>query len=311
MKQIESKIVYRIVIFCLGVIILMFSSCQTDEEYVEWNDRMTPVRPAFVYMADNTARYAVEYAGIQLADSLPYWSSRTSSLTFTADRSYLRPSQLNSLLRVYRLEKGERILELEEELSISPLVVPKADTYAAIGLIQLSAGAPVQVLTMNDNPADSTVASILFFYADGQQALGADSVRISIMAVDQYSLLIKGNRLDNVPDSMKTVVEEFTLAPGKLSDNIRLNVDYYTGINKGLPARFFYRISDASNGTVIQDYKAGNSASSTAEIKLSTVKRNNIPYPVYKSSLMQWEYQSEEIPFASPAVLIDGDKWIE
>ncbi len=132
------------------------------------------------------------------------------------------------------------------------------------------------------------------------------------MAVDQYSLLIKGNRLDNVPDSMKTVVKEFTLTPGKLSDGIPLNVDYYAGINRGLPARFFYRISDASNGTVIQDYKAGNSASSTAEIKLSTVKRNNIPYPVYKSSLMQWEYQPEEmIPFASPAVLINGNKWIE
>jgi hypothetical protein len=287
----------------------MFSSCQTDEEYVEWNEHITPVCPAFVYMADNTARYAVEYAGIQLADSLPYWSPRTSRLTFTADRSYLRPSQLNSRLRVYRLEEEGRVLELEEELSVSPIVVPRSDTYTTIGLIQLSAG--VQVLEMNSSGADSTVTSLLFFYADDRQAPGADSIRITVLAVDQYTLLIKGNRLDNVPDTMKTVTEEFTLAPGKLSDDIQLNADYYSGINRGLPARFFYRISDASNGTVIQDYKVGSSASSTAEIKLSAVKRDNIPYPVYKSSLMQWKYQSEEIPFASPEVLINGDKWVE
>jgi hypothetical protein len=294
--------------------LLLFSSCSTDGEYAYWEERTVPVMAFFQYMADNSVRYEVEYNNTVLADSLPYYSTVSGiGMVYSSVSNYLRESWLNDTLRVYRLQNGGRSLELEQQLTLSPVVIRGSgqNTYSAINLLQFSADAPVQVFQTPETPADSSIIALQFFYANNAQP---EQVKMTILAVDQYALLVKSNKLANVADSMKTVVAEFDLAKAVLSGAIELNLNLYgrlgangKPISNGMAARFFYKVTDAG-GTLIQNYDATN-----AEIKVtSTTKIKNgvsIPRPTYKSGVMQWGYKSATVPFATPTAIINGDKW--
>jgi hypothetical protein len=123
------------------------------------------------------------------------------------------------------------------------VVNPSSSDAATISLLQLSADSPVQVVA-GTVPADSTAIALQFFYADERQGPEADRVKITILAADQYALLMTNPRysLDKLDESLKTVVGELELSRGELSGPVELDVNLYEDVNKGLPARFFYKI---------------------------------------------------------------------
>jgi hypothetical protein len=290
------------------LLIILLASCQTDGEYAEWATRTTPVRAEFKYLAEAEARFAVEYDGKVVADTLPY--SKPGRIANVSDVIYLNENRMNGLLRVYRLGNGERILETEEEIVISPVIVGPGGSnnnpYSAINLVQLAAGSPVQVMHSPETPADSSAIALQFFYGDGRQP---EKVRISLLAVDQYSLITKQYKLANVPDTMKVETGEIALRRGELSETVTLDLNLFgEDLNKGLAAKFYYRVSDP-DGHLLQDYKPASSAANAAEIKPESVTKNKIPRPVYQSAVMQWGYKSAAEPFASPTVLLNGEKW--
>lgn len=282
------------------------TSCQTDGEYAEWTGRVTPLRAEFKYLADPEARFAVEYEGMELADMLPYDNRGLQYVSRTS--VYVKESQMSGMLRVYRLGDGERTLDMEESVNISPAVVGSsqfgANVYSTVNLVQLTAGSPVQVMHSPETPADSSAIALQIFYGDARQP---DEVKISLLAVDQYSLMTKSYKLDNVPDTMKAAVGEIALHRGELSETVILNLNQFGEANRGLEAKFYYRVSDPE-GAVLQDYRAASSAATSAEIKVEVPSQKRTR-PVYRSAVMQWEYKSAAVPFASPKVLMNGEKW--
>jgi hypothetical protein len=58
-----------------------------------------------------------------------------------------------------------------------------------------------------------------------------------------------------------------------------------------LAARFFFRVSDPADN-LLQDYKAASALANSAKIKPASAVKNKIPYPTYKSAIMQWTYKS-------------------
>lgn len=278
------------------------TSCQTDGEHADWTGRVTPLRAEFKYLADPEARFAVEYEGVELADTLPYDNRGLQYLSRTS--VYVKESQMSGMLRVYRLGNGGRTLDTEENINISPVVVVRADNYSTVNLLQLAVGSPVQVMHSPETPADSSAIALQFFYGDDRQP---DEVKISLLAVDQYSLMTKSYKLDNVPDTMKAAVGEIALHRGELSETVTLNLNQFGEANRGLEAKFYYRVSDPE-GAVLQDYRAASSAATSAEIKVEVPSQKRTR-PVYRSAVMQWEYRSAAVPFASPKVLMNGEKW--
>lgn len=278
---------------------LLFASCQTEGDYYMQEEGVAPVKAEFKYMADTDARYRVEFGGLTLADTLPnQWMSSVPV--------YVKESGLTDMLRIYRLADGARTLESETEYTFKPFPVnPSSSDAASVSLVQLAAGAPVQVLQEPKTPADSAAIALQFFFADERVP---ERVKITIMAVDQYSLILKNYKLGNVPDDMKTEAAEVELTRGVLSETVELNLNFYGEVNNGLAARFLYKVSDAG-GTILQDYKVGSSAVATVEIKPESKTVNKKPRPVYQSAVMQWTYQSEAVPFATPKVLMNGEKW--
>jgi hypothetical protein len=106
---------------------------------------------------------------------------------------------------------------------------------------------------------------------------------------------------------MKAAVGEIALRRGELSETVTLNLNQFGEANRGLEARFYYRVSDPE-GAVLQDYRAASAAANSAEIK-AEVLASKRTHPIYQSAIMQWEYKSAAVPFASPKVLMNGEKW--
>jgi hypothetical protein len=293
------------IISCLLIAVAAgLTSCQTDGEHADWTGRVTPLRAEFKYLADPEARFAVEYEGMELADTLPYSTERWGLQYVSKSSVYVKESQMSGMLRVYRLGDGERTLDMEESVNISPVVVVRADNYSTVNLLQLAAGSPVEVMHTPETPADSSAIALQLFYGDARQP---DEVKISLLAVDQYSLMTKSYKLDNVPDTMKAAVGEIALRRGELSETVTLNLNQFGEANRGLEAKFYYRVS-GSDGAVLQDYRAASSAANSAEIKVEVPSQKRTR-PVYRSAVMQWEYKSAAVPFASPKVLMNGEKW--
>lgn len=297
------------IISCLLIAIAGgFTSCETDGEHAAWSGRTTPLKAEFKYIADPEARFAVEYDGMVLADTIPY---DNRGLQYVSKSTALvNENRMSGMLRVYRLENGERNLDMEESIDISPVVVRlggAANAYSTVNLLQFSMGAPVEVMHTPETPADSTAIALQFFYGDARQP---EEVKISLLAVDQYSLMTskpKTYTLDNVPDTMKVEAGEIALRRGELSKTVTLDMNLFGAANKGMEAKFYYRVS-TPDGAVLQDYRAASTAANSAEIKAEVLvtKRTR---PIYKSAVMQWEYKSAAVPFTSPRVLMNGEKW--
>lgn len=301
------------IISCLLITVAAgFTSCQTDGEHADWTGRVTPLRAEFKYLADPEARFAVEYEGMELADTLPY-STEMWGLQYVSKSSvYVKESLTSGMLRVYRLGDGGRILDMEESVNISPVVVGSsqsgANVYSTVNLVHFAAGSPVEVMHTPETPADSSAIALQLFYGDARQP---DEVKISLLAVDQYSLMTskpKTYTLANVPDTMKVELGEIALRRGELSETVTLDLHLFGEANRGLAAKFYYRVYGI-DGTLLQDYMAASTAANSAEIKPELMSKNKIPRPVYQSAVMQWEYKSAAVPFASPKVLMNGEKW--
>ncbi|MDR0680556.1 MAG: hypothetical protein LBG15_01715 [Dysgonamonadaceae bacterium] len=191
----------------LSILITMavcFAACQTDGEYADdLVGRITPVQVEIKYLADPEARFAVEYADIELSDVLPRY--HISGLQYRSLRTaYIKENSMSNLLRVYRMENGERTMDLEEQVEVLPVVVQgDGNVSSMINLVQLAAGNHVQILSVPEAPADSSAIALQFFYGDGRQP---EAVKITVLAVDQYSLITakpKAYVIENVPAEIK------------------------------------------------------------------------------------------------------------
>ncbi|MFT3739448.1 MAG: hypothetical protein QM786_11880 [Breznakibacter sp.] len=276
--------------------ILFTPSCETNGDY-ETTDSFSTISTQLAYVADNSASYYIKF-GQTAFDTL-------SGTRMTSGKKYVALNEMTDHLRAWLLNNdGTPTLQLDTMLTVKPTSV--------VNLIQVAPGGTLQLIDTQLTPADSASTAVRFFYADELQAPGSEELLITVLAVDQYALMTTkpSYSIDNVAESLKTVVAELELSRGTLSVAVELNVNLYGNMNKGLSARFFYRIADAETGVVIQDYRAGSTSStSTAEIKIESARKNNVPYPTYKSYVMQWTYKSEAIPFASPTVLMRGERW--
>lgn len=292
----------------LITVAVCFVACQIDGEYAsDLVGRVTPVKVELKYIADPDARFVAEYANMEL-DTLPYYFSL--GFVYTSRAVYLKENSLSNLLRVYRLKNGERTLDLEEQVEVSPVIVAGdvGGAYSMINLVQLTADGHVQVLNTPEAPADSSAIAVQFFYGDLRQP---EAVKITVLAVDQYSLITakpKAYVIENVPAEMKAEVGEITLRRGELSNPVVLNLNRFGEAAKGLAAKFYYRVYDSA-GNLLQDYKVASSTANSVEIVPESAKRNGIYCPVYQSSVMQWEFKTEDTPFPSPKTLMSGDRW--
>jgi hypothetical protein len=282
---------------------ICFTACQTDGEYTPSMDRVTPVKAEFKYIADPDARFAVEYAGVELSDTLPYiFNDGLGTVRFDSKKTaYVSENSMSNLLRVYQLESnGERTLKLEEQVEVLPV-----SNGFVIPLVQLAADSPVQIL--NAPPAtDSSSIAVQFFYGDANQP---EEVKLTILAVDFLSLAQKSYNLNNVPDTMKVEVGEINLQRCELSERVVLNFYQFKNPSGQTAAKFYYKISNPTDGNILQDYKAASSAANAAEIKPESAVRNKIPYATYKSAIMRFTYKDTSMKFASPTELLKGEKW--
>ena len=278
--------------FLIGTLV----SCQTEAPY-DGEDSYSTLSAKIAYMADNDVRYHIMFGDTDF-DTLSVHKMQSTG------RHYRAVDEMTEKLKVWSVaDDGSELLLIDSLLVLKPL--------STINLIQVASGAVPELIDPELTPTDSTSTAVRFFYADALQTSGADKVKVTILAVDQYALILKSYKIANVHDTLKTVVGEPELSLGELSDPIELNVNLYGkgGINKGLSARFFYRITDAATGMLIQDYVATSSITTSAEIKVESARKNNMPYAVYKSYVMQWKYKSVALPFNSPEVLMRGEKW--
>jgi hypothetical protein len=282
---------------------ICFTACQTDGEYTTSMDHVTPVKAEFKYIADPDARFAVEYAGVEVDSSLPF-TNEVGMRYESKETAYINESSMSNLLRVYRLgSNGERIPDMEEQVEVLPV-----SNGFVIPLAQLAAGSPVQILSVPEAATDSNSIALQFFYGDVNQP---EEVKITILAVDQYSLLVKSYNLNNVHDTMKAEVGEITLRRGELSERVVLNFYRFKHPNPSydLASKFYYKISNPTDGNILQDYKAASLAANAAEIKPESAVRNKIPYAIYKSAIMRFTYKDTSMKFASPTELLKGEKW--
>ncbi|MDR0768403.1 MAG: hypothetical protein LBE71_00615 [Dysgonamonadaceae bacterium] len=296
------KAIRYILFLVLMGLAICFTACQTDGEYTPSMDRVTPVKAEFKYIADPDARFAVEYAGVELSDTLPYiFNNGLGTVRFDSKKTaYVSENSMSNLLRVYRLENDERIVDMEAQVDVSAV-----STGFTIPSAQLAADSPVQILSVPEAATDSSSTAVQFFYGDPSQP---EEVDITILAVDQYSLLMKSYNLNNVHDTMKAEVGEINLQRGELSERVVLNFYQFKNPSGQAAAKFYYRVYDGE-GTLLQDYKAASSATNAAEIKPESAVRNKIPYATYKSAIMQFTYKDTSMQFASPTELLKGEKW--
>jgi hypothetical protein len=288
---------------------ICFTACQTDGEYADnLVGRVTPVQAEFKYIADPEARFAVEYADVELSDTLPY--DHVSGRQFKSRGvAYIKENSMSNLLRVYRLENGKRIPDLEAQVEVLPVVVQgDGGNNSMINLAQLAAGSPVQILSVPEAPTDSSSIAVQFFYGDASQP---EEVKITILAVDNYSLTQKKPTytLSNVPEELKDTVTIINLRRAELSEPVVLNLNIFGEINeKKLAAKFYYCVHNAADNSLLQDYKVSSSTTNAAEInpEASTIIKT---HPVYKSAVMQFTYKDASMKFASPKTLARGEKW--
>jgi hypothetical protein len=297
MKQMKQT---KQLLILTGLTVCLFA-CQTDGEDAGFLvDRVTPVKAEFKYLADPEARFAVEYAGVEVDNSLPFTNEIGMIRYESKKTAYIKENSMSNLLQVYRFENDERIIDMEAQVD-----VPAVSTGFTIPLVQLAAGSPVQVLNMPEAATDSNSIAVQFFYADPSQP---EEVKLTILAVNRPSLDDAFNRLNNVPANAKDTMETITLRRSELNEPVILNPNLFKDSNSGLAARFFYKVSDLDGG-ILQNYP-NDVGNNPPEIKIITRQTINFTsYSEYKSAIMRFGYKSAAEVFASPVTLLNGEKW--
>jgi hypothetical protein len=290
MKQTKQLLILTGLAVCLA-------ACQTDGEDAGFIGRVTPVGAEFKFIADPTAEFVVEYAGVEIDNNKKV--------------AYIKENNMSNLLQVYRVENDKRTLELKEQVEVSPVIIKNnadidINKRFTIQLAQLAAGSPVQLLNAPPAPpsTDSSSIAVQFFYGDVNQP---EEVKITILAIDQYSRALLISEGVSVPANMKDTITEINLQRGKLSEPVVLDLYRFKNNVYQMAAQFFYEVSDPVGNTILQDY-SDITNNNPVEIKISSKRKNSIPYSDYKSAIMQFEHK-DNILFASPVTVLNGEKW--
>ncbi len=256
---------------------MLFSSCETTGVY-EIDDNLVPISANIAYLENNTARYQIDFGQEKLADSLPYFSKDNtgiSNLVYTSKGTFLKQKKLTQDLKIWRLTKdGGKILE-------SNIVISAPEKGGTISLLQLSDGSPLSYFNPIAPSIDKTTQTNSQFFYTGVSL--PDELKVSILAVEYLTFLtIARQDFNNLPIDKKKDLPIFTLKKGVLSDAVALDLNMYKQIN-GVPTAFFYKITNAETGEILQDYNK--------DIKINlhtseTIKTN----PKYKCSLFRLKY---------------------
>jgi len=272
-------------IICVSSIVLSVYSCQTDENYLDY-DTYSYVNSAISYFADGNVKYKIQFGESVLGDSLPYCTD-SSRLIYKVqgDDVFFNTNNLTNHFKVwqYSQDLSSLTLKIDTILTIQPEETVSLVQYSAKGTILFP---PAPTLS-ND---DTTKTSVFFIYSDNNQP---DKVRIDILAVDYYNFLIKRS-IEKVGDEYKTVVAQINLTKNELSEEVIFDTNFYSEINKGLSARYFYAIYDAE-GNLLQDFDTKK-----AKIDIETLEGLNTQY---RYVIMNWPYSSESILMGSPEEL--------
>ncbi len=284
MKKIKS------ITILTSIMGFLFYSCETNGTY-EVKDVLVPTKASVVYMQNPAARYQIDFDNIRISDSLPYFDKKNNLLNFVSKEIYIKQNE-EKLIKIWRLgANGSQTLE-------SATMV---NSKNGLQLLQMSDNLPLTYyIRPQAPPADKTTqTNVQFFYADTNQP---DQVKITILAVEYLTFLIKGQNFDNLSDDKKKEIASFDLKKGDLSSVFTLDLDFYKEINK-VATGYYYKITNTATGTIIQDYNKLNKIIITAGPTPQTQL-----FPKFKTSLFKWSYTGVANPFMVVGV-INGENW--
>jgi hypothetical protein len=284
----------EIIITCFTMIVsnLFFISCEVNGTY-EVDDNLVPISANISYLENNAARYRIDFGSVRLSDSLPYLSQDAGiyNLTRTSKGVYIKQKKLSQDLKIWRLgANGSQILE-------STMMVNAPAEGGVISLLQLSDKSPLNYFNPVLPQNERTTQTIQLFYTDASQS---NDVNVTILAVEYITFLTTGQNFNNLAIDKKKELATFALQKGLLSESVTLDLNLFKQINK-VPTAFFYKITDAKTGTILQNYNKS--------YKLDPiVDANNKLNPVYKCSLFRLKYNTINAPFKAEN-LINRYEW--
>lgn len=247
----------------------LFTACDTQGEDVYASFSL--ISPTVVYKADAANQYEVafgNYTGNQL--------------------NYVLDKDLTSRLKVWWVKDS-----VTKELQIDTLITLQRN--AKISFIQLASGEPLRLFNQPEYPDSSSVQRTQLFYST---ATLPDSVKVTLVAVDRYNFTVTAGNNFSKADPIDTVAT-FTLKRNMLSPFIDLDLNCFRGGTKGYEAYFYYSVTNAATGAVVQALNK-NVRLKVEQVSTTTTDRFKAKY---KFALMQWSY-SGSYPFNTPSILV-------
>jgi len=255
---------------------LLFTACDTQgEEIGSIFPSYSQITPTVVYQADAANQYEVafgDYSGDEL--------------------QYVLDKDLTSQLKIWLVKDS-----VTKELQIDTLITLRR--LAKISLIQLASGEPVKLFNQPDYPDSTSVQRTQLFYSTASLP---DSVKVTLVAVDRYNFTVTAGNNFSKANPIDTV-SAFTLKRNTLSPFIDLDLNCFMGGTKGYEAYFYYSVTNAATGAVVQALNK-NVRLKVDQPSTATTDRFKAKY---KFALMQWSY-SGSYPFNTPSVLV-GTSW--
>lgn len=277
--MIKKQLLY---ILLIVVITNVFTSCDTEGEY-EVKDTFVTLGFKFEYFVNDNAQYRIDFGNQRLTKTSPFDSKE--KIEIVSGKVYIKEKDLKQDLKIWRLgADGTETLE-----SITSI---QAEANDFISLLQLTDNKPVTVfkpeLPKSDQP---TQTNVQFFYGNELQP---ETIKVSILAVDYFFFLTDENvnyTFENLPTNKKKEIANFTLSKGVLSEIINLDLNLFNDENN-VGTAFFYEITNAATGTIIQNYEDSSKSKIEVDLKLGEGVLTK-----YKFSLLQWDYVRSSIPF--------------
>jgi hypothetical protein len=260
------------------IFLFLFTACDLQEGE-PFDGAYLSISYEIVYQADATNEYLVKFGDYSF-DSI-----RHNVNVFERDST--------SKLDVWLLNT-----DATNELQMDTLLTLNRSNLE-IQLIQLASGEPMQLFNQPDYPDSASVQRTQLFYST---ATLPDSVKVTLVAVDRYNFTVTAGNNFSKANPIDTVTT-FTLKRNTLSPFIDLDLNYYNGGTRGYEAYFYYSITNATTGAVVQALNK-NVRLKVEQASTATTDRFNAKY---KFALMQWSYSSSYL-FNTPSVLV-GTSW--
>ncbi len=260
--------------------LFLFTACDLQEGE-PFDSAYLSISYEIAYQADATNKYLVKFGDYSF-DSI-----RHNVTVFERDSA--------SKLNVWLLNTDS-----SNELQMDTLITLNRSN-TKIQLIQLASGEPMQIFNQPDYPDSTSMQRTQLFYSN---AALPDSVKVTLVAVDKYSFTVTAaNNFSKVASNRIDTVSTFTLKRNKLSPFIDLDLNCFKGGDKGYEAYFYYSVTNAATGAVVQALNK-NVRLKVEQVSTATTNRFNAKY---KFALMQWSYTTS-YPFNTPSVLV-GTSW--